>query len=68
MTNHAGRPFVRIARRSPGWPDRVGMSARLIGCADGLCVVYLTVTGQCVTVPQRDIDHEDTRRDDERMP
>jgi len=61
MTNHTTLPFVRITRRSPGWPDRVGMTARLASCRDGLCVVYLTVTGQCVTVPAADIEHEDAR-------
>lgn len=52
-------PLVRIARVSPGWPDRVGMTGREIGCNDGLCVVYLTVTGQRVTVRETDIDRID---------
>ncbi len=51
--------LVRIVRVSPGWPDRVGMTGREIGCNDGLCVVYLTVTGQRVTVRETDIDRID---------
>jgi thiamine phosphate synthase YjbQ (UPF0047 family) len=34
-------------------------AVREIGCNDGLCVVYLTVTGQRVTVRETDIDRID---------